>query len=110
MKTIEKAIAHLKAFEPRVLEIPEWGDEAGPLCIHVTPLTMRERDILSKYQENPRELMIEAVILKAKDTNGESLFSKEDKPLMKTNVDAAILERIGLFILAAPTQDEAEKN
>ena len=39
---IERAVAHFSAQEFRAIEVPEWGDDDGPLVIYVEPFTLRE--------------------------------------------------------------------
>ena len=38
---IDRAVAHFSAQEVRTIEVPEWGDEDGPLVIYVEPFTPR---------------------------------------------------------------------
>ena len=40
---IDRAVAHFSAQEVRTIEVPEWGDDDGPLLIYVEPFTLREQ-------------------------------------------------------------------
>ena len=115
MKMIDRAKAHYKrlADEPQEIRVPEWDDETGECIIYATPLTLAERVRLDKHSSNQPEMAVEMVILKAKDRDGNPLFTREDKiPLMRAT-DEKVIARIAQHIARADIQamvEEAEKN
>ena len=42
MSVIHRATAHYAAQERLIIHVPEWGDDSGPLEIHVFPMTMAD--------------------------------------------------------------------
>jgi hypothetical protein len=114
-KAIERAKAHFKQLtdEPKQIRVPEWEDEGEEFVIYATPLTLQERVRLNKHASNPIEMTAELVILKAKDKEGNSLFSKEDKPDLMRSVDADVIGRIAKHIIGSSDEEmveETEKN
>ena len=48
MRVIHRATAHYAKQERLIIAVPEWGDESGPLEIHVFPMTMSEVNMMGK--------------------------------------------------------------
>lgn len=69
-----------------VIEVAEWGDDA-PLAVHTGPLTCADVDKLQRkhkdFLSNPSVAsMVDLIIMKAEDKDGEKLFTLEDKPFL----------------------------
>ena len=41
MSAIDRAKAHFKSLQIKAIEVPEWGDENGPLIVYVEPFTLK---------------------------------------------------------------------
>ena len=110
-KIIDRVKAHFDAKETKIIEVPEWGDENIPLYIHCSPLTLAQKNRLYKMaKDDDLGLMVEALIMKAKDKEGNCLFSRADKPDFMRSCDPEILIRIANQIMNENSQEVTEKN
>ena len=109
---IDRARAHFSAQGANSIDVPEWGDESGPLSVFWTPITCAERQkITARYKDGQsQEALVYALILKAKDAKGDLLFTLEDKHALMNGVDVSIVDRIANAILTVLTVEDAEKN
>jgi hypothetical protein len=69
-----------------MIEVAEWGDDA-PLCVFTGSLTCADVDKLQRkhkdFLSNPSVAsMVDLIIMKAEDKDGEKLFTLEDKPFL----------------------------
>ena len=102
MKAIELAKAHFKTLQTKTIEVAEWGDENGPLLIYVEPFTLKDKAKLqnvSKASGSEIDALVELIVLKCLDSEGNKIFTIEDKPILRNGVDATILERISTAIM-----------
>lgn len=110
-KIIDRVRAHFDAKEIIIIEVPEWGDGENPLYIHCSPLTLAQKNRLYKMaKDDDLGLMVEALIMKAKDGEGNHLFSRADKPELMRNCDPDVLIRIAINIMGTSNMEELEKN
>lgn len=99
----------------RVVLVPEWGDDAT-LSIYVSVLTCHEVDRIQKKHKDflsgsmSMEAMVDLIILKSENADGDKLFTLEDKPhLMREPV--AVVSRVAAEMMnSALTVEDAEKN
>jgi hypothetical protein len=98
MKAIEQAKAHFKTLKTKTIEVAEWGGEDGqPLVIYVEPFTLKDKaklQAVTKVTGSEIDALVELVVMKSLDKNGEKLFTIEDKHALRNAVDSRILERI----------------
>lgn len=97
MKAIELAKAHFKTLKTKTIEVAEWGDENGPLVIYVEPFTLKDKaklQAVTKVTGSEIDALVELVVMKSLDKNGEKLFTIEDKHALRNAVDSRILEKI----------------
>tara|TARA_R110000737_G_scaffold236520_2_gene248932 strand:- start:1694 stop:2053 length:360 start_codon:yes stop_codon:yes gene_type:complete len=107
---IERAVAHFSAQEVRTIEVPEWGDDNGPLLIYVEPFTLREQGRLHKSSsDGDATVLAEVLIMKCMDAEGNKMFDLGDKRALQTKVDAGVLARVATDIMAVDPE-EIEKN
>lgn len=102
MKAIELAKAHFKTLKTKTIEVAEWGDENGPLIIYVEPFTLKDKaklQAVTKLTGSEIDALVELVIMKSLDKNGEKLFTVEDKHALRNAVDSRILEKISSEIM-----------
>jgi hypothetical protein len=109
MKAIDRAVEHFKQKPVKRIEVPEWGDEQGPLVIFANPITLREQSRLSKVDGGDAEMLIEVLVMKALDGHGEKLFALDDKPKLRSSADPLVVAKIVSQIMAQP-QETLEKN
>ena len=97
MDAIDLVREHFAALGTRSIEIPEWK-----LTIHSTPVTLAEKNRLyRKAKESDMELLVDVLILKATDKDGNKLFNADHKMTL-------LIARAANFILseAAPSVDD----
>lgn len=95
--------------EMREIEVPEWGNEDGPLVICVKPANLTVYNKISKLaMQGTLDALVEAIILRAKDKNGLSLFSSKDKKLFMTQLDPKDVIRVGNEIISDMDLDGEE--
>jgi len=102
MKAIELAKAHFKTLKTKTIEVAEWGNEDGPLIIYVEPFTLKDKaklQAVTKVSGSEIDALVELVVMKALDKNGEKLFTIEDKHALRNAVDSRILEKISSEIM-----------
>lgn len=96
MRLIDRATSHFKELldAPRKLHVPEWDEGDDKAVVYFTPLTLQERGKLSRISKDNHEAAAEMLILKAKDKDGNPLFTREDKLALMKKVDSSIIARI----------------
>lgn len=110
MGVIDNAKRHFQEREIKEIVVPEWGDENGPLIIYADPVTLAEKNRVKKRAEREElEALAYAVIMKAKDKDGEKLFTIKDKHDLVHNVDPNVLARVAGELMEVEGVDEAEK-
>lgn len=80
-------IAAKRVKERKVIEVKEWGEDDAPLLMYISSLTCSDLDKLQRKHKdfitNPTiSGMVDMIILKAEDKEGEKLFTLEDKPFL----------------------------
>ncbi len=118
-EALKAAIAHLKSLGRPHFDVPEWqvpaeGTEQDgkpktkPLRIHYAPLTIVEREQILAADNSDVSIMI----ARAKDENGNPLFSVEDEPVLRRAASFHVINRIATVLFALPslTVEGAAKN
>ena len=107
---IDNVVAHFDAQEIKTLNVPEWGDDEGPLVIYTKPLTLQESKRLYKMANNSDlEVMVYAIITKALDKEGNKIFTVADKDALMNKADINVLAEVAGNILGSMTPEDAEK-
>lgn len=89
--SLAKKLAAKRQQARKQIEVAEWGDDA-PLVLYSGSLTCGDVDKLQRkhpnFMINPTvAAMVDLIIMKAEDKDGEKLFTLEDKPfLMRESV------------------------
>lgn len=95
--------------EPKHIYVEEWDQD-----IYMTPLTLDEQDkINARSKGSPYQLAVFALITKAQDEKGNSLFTIADKTDLLHNVSFSTVEKIITTIYSSDggsSAGEAEKN
>lgn len=114
MKAIDRAKSHFSTLATKTIEVPQWADETGqPLTIYVQPLTVKDREHLTKIEKSVGaglELIVHGIIRHARDAKGELLFTLEDKPDLMNRVDPAVVLSIGNYMFNELDPEEIKKN
>lgn len=104
MDPIDLVREHFVSLGTRKIEVPEWK-----LTIYAAPVTLAEKNRLyKKSKESDMELLVDLLIMKATDANGQKLFTLEHKPTLLNKADSNVVGRVANAILAdeAPKADE----
>lgn len=111
MHVIERAKTHFSMKEVKVIEVPEWGDENSPLLIYASPMTLAEkRRLFNGTKETDIFVLVDLLIMKAKDQKGDPIFTLEHKRDLTSSVDPDVIARVSNEILQAPTIEDHLKN
>jgi hypothetical protein len=104
MDPIDLVREHFASLGTRKIEVPEWK-----LTVYAAPVTLAEKNRLyKKSRESDMELLVDLLIMKASDANGQKLFTIEHKPTLLNKADSNVVARVANAILAdeAPKADE----
>ena len=114
--SIAKRIAAITAErERKVIEVPEWGEGGNPLRLYSYPTTGRDMDKMGrKHPEFPLvritwDAMIDFIIIKCQDEDGNQAFTLEDKPILKDQ-DNVVTARVFGETYLSKSVEEHEKN
>ena len=91
--SLGKRFAAKRKSNRKCFEVDEWGEDDAPLIVYSGILTCGDVDKLQRkhpgFMSNPTiAAMVDLIIMKAEDKDGEKLFTLEDKPfLMRESVN-----------------------
>ena len=113
--TLGKMIAEKRNRQRRIIEVAEWGEEDKPLLIYASAITAGDLKTIQRKHKNflndmTIDGMVDLIILKAQDVDGNKLFTLEDKVYLMgepLNVIASISEKMFGEI---DSIEDAEKN
>jgi len=87
------------------------GDEVL-FTIYWHPLTIAEREVIQgkgvNQTDDGNEFALNLMIEKALDENEKRLFQDGDKPVLRREIEASILQEIQLAMLTSGTETEVE--
>ena len=92
------------------VSVPEWGEDGQPEVIYFGPLVARELDQIQRRHNNfladpSLQGMIDLIILKAQDSEGNKIFNVGDKPtLMREEVQ--VISRVAAEMLSTEGSPE----
>jgi hypothetical protein len=104
MDAIDLVREHFNSLGTKRIEVPEWK-----LVVYSTPVTLGEKNKLYKKSvESNMELLVDILILKATNEQGEKLFTIEHKPTLLNKADSNVVARVANAILSddAPRADD----
>jgi hypothetical protein len=110
MAVIDRVKAHFEQQGVKKIEVAEWGEEGKPLVIYCSPFTLGEKRNLFKGAKNDDlGVLVDAIVLKAKDSEGNKIFKLDDKLTLLNNADANVIARVSTEMLNGVSYEEAEK-
>ena len=110
MQIIDRVKAQFEALGIKKIEVAEWGEEGKPLIIYCTPFTLGEKRGLFKNAKNEDlGVLVDAIVLKAKDSDGNKIFKLDDKLTLLNNADANVIARVATEMLSGTSYEDAEK-
>ena len=113
--SLAKRIAAKRSERDRgVVEVAEWGEGDDALHLYFTEVSARDIEkVQRKYPDfltNPSmSAMVEMIIAKCEDQNGDKAFTLEDKPILLGETVSVIAKVFGA-IFNADSVEEHEKN
>jgi hypothetical protein len=101
--------------QQRIIEVPEWTIDGVPLKIYVYPLTAGdlvklERKHKDFMQRQTMESMIDLIILKAGDADGNRLFTLADKTHLSDEPLEVVSTVAAQMFGQIDSVEDAEKN
>jgi len=100
---LEGAVNHFKHQEIKIIEVEEWG-LTGEDAIYVKPFTLLEKsEIFKGSNDNDLTVLIDVIVKKAQNKDGELMFDLESKIRMKKFVDPDVIGKIASQILDTST-------
>ena len=110
MSVIDRVKEHFESQGVKKIEVAEWGEEGQPLVIYCSPFTLAEKRNLFKGAKNDDlGVLVDAIVLKAKDGEGNKIFKLDDKLTLLNNADANVIARVSTEMLNGVSYEEAEK-
>ena len=110
MNVIDRVKAQFEALGIKKIEVAEWGEEGKPLIIYCSPFTLGEKRNLFKGAKNDDlGVLVDAIVLKAKDSEGNKIFKLDDKLTLLNNADANVIVKVATEMLSGVSYEEAEK-
>jgi hypothetical protein len=78
--------------------------------IYCSPFTLAEKRNLFKGARNDDlGVLVDAIMLKAKDKDGNKIFKLDDKQVLLNKADADVIARVSTEMLNTVSLEEAEK-
>ena len=110
MSVIDRVKDHFDSKGIKKIEVAEWGEEGKPLEIFSKPFTLAEKRNLFKGAKNDDlSVLVDAIVLKAKDGEGNKIFKLDDKKTLLNNADPDVIATVATQMLNSTTPEEAEK-
>ena len=110
MNVIDRVKSQFEALGIKKIEVAEWGEEGKPLTIYCSPFTLAEKRNLFKGAKNDDlGVLVDVIVLKSKNADGEKIFKLDDKQVLLNNADANVIARVSTEILSSTSYEEAEK-
>jgi len=113
--SIAKQIAGLQDKQRRTITVPQWVVDGTPLQIYVSDLTGTQLDKLQRKHKGFPEVvtmgsMVDLIILKAEDADGNRIFSLEDKLVLLDLPYDQLLSAASQVLDSIQSVEDQEKN
>ena len=110
MSVIDRVKDHFESKGIKKIEVAEWGEEGKPLVIYSKPFTLAEKRNLFKGAKNDDlSVLVDAIVLKARDGEGNKIFKLDDKKTLLNNADPDVIARVATEMLNSLSYEDAEK-
>ena len=110
MSVIDRVKEHFESQGVKKIEVAEWGEEGQPLVIYSSPFTLAEKRNLFKGAKNDDlGVLVDAIMLKARDKDGNKIFKLDDKQVLLNNADPEVIARVAGEILNSVPLEDIEK-
>jgi hypothetical protein len=110
MNVIDRVKSQFESLGIKKIEVAEWGEEGKPLTIYCSPFTLAEkRNLFRGAKNDDLGVLVDAIVLKAKDGEGNKIFKLDDKQVLLNNADANVIAKVATEMLSGVSYEEAEK-
>ena len=110
MSVIDRVKNHFESQGVKTIEVAEWGEEGQPLVIYSSPFSLGEKRGLFKNAKNDDlGVLVDVVVLKARDKDGNKIFKLDDKLTLLNSADPEVISKVATQMLNTTTFEEAEK-
>ena len=110
MSVIDRVKEHFESQGVKKIEVAEWGEEGQPLVIYCSPFTLAEkRNLFKGARTDDLGVLVDAVMLKARDKDGNKVFKLDDKQVLLNKADPEIIARVATEMLNTISIEDAEK-
>ena len=110
MSVIDRVKEHFESKGIKKIEVAEWGEEGKPLVIYCNPFTLAEkRNLFKGARTDDLAVLVDAIVLKAKDEEGNKLFKLDDKKVLMNSADPEVIARVSTEMLNTVSLEDAEK-
>jgi hypothetical protein len=107
---IDRVKEHFESQGVKKIEVAEWGEEGQPLVIYCSPFSLAEkRNLFKGAKADDLGVLVDAIMLKAKDKDGNKLFKLDDKQTLLNKADTDVIARVSTAMLNTLSLEEAEK-
>ena len=108
--SIAKRIAE-RTSNKRHIDVAEWGDEGKPEKVYYGPLLAGELNRIQRkhpkfLSDTSFDAMIDLIILKAENGQGEKLFTLEDKPVLMRE-EVSVISTVAAAFMSGDTVEDA---
>lgn len=110
MSVIDRVKDHFEKQGIKKIEVAEWGEEGSPLVIYCSPFSMAEkRNLFKGAKQDDLSVLVDALMLKARDKDGNKVFKLDDKQVLLNKADPEVIARVATDMLNTIPFEEAEK-
>ena len=110
MSVIDRVKEHFENQGVKKIEVAEWGEEGKSLIIYSKPFTLAEkRNLFKGARQDDLGVLVDAIVLKARDNEGNKIFKLDDKKTLLNNADPDVIARVATEMLNTVPYEEAEK-
>ena len=110
MSVIDRVKEHFEKQGIKKIEVAEWGEEGKPLVIYCSPFSMAEkRNLFKGAKQDDLSVLVDALMLKARDADGNKVFKLDDKQVLLNKADPEVIARVATAMLATMPYEDAEK-
>lgn len=100
--------------QKRHIEVQEWGENGEPEKVYYGPLLAGELNRIQRkhptfLQSASFEGMVDLIILKAENGQGEKMFTLEDKPVLMRE-EVSVISAVAAEFMGGNSVETAEKN
>lgn len=109
--SLGKRLAANRQSKRKSFDVSEWGEDDTPLTVYSGMLTCGDIDKLQRkhpnFMSNPTvAAMVDLIIMKAEDKDGEKLFTLEDKPILMRESVTVVSKVAGHMFSTVESQED----